>query len=54
MSKANDVEHIPQTGAMDFARWSATSGFQFCSCGNWHQYTIEPKQDEAAAKGAQP
>jgi arylsulfatase A-like enzyme len=33
---ADQVEHIPAAGPGTYARWSDTSGYQFCSCGQWH------------------
>ena len=44
----SDDLHIPDTGPMGLARWSATSGYQFCSCGNWHFVKLEPAPSDAA------
>jgi hypothetical protein len=38
-----DREHVPATAPMSFIPWSATSGYQFCSCGMWHFVTLEPQ-----------
>ncbi len=40
-----EVLHIPDAGPMSLARWSATSGYQFCSCGKWHFVTLAPADE---------
>lgn len=45
------LEHIPATGPLAYARWSDTSGWRFCSCGDWHFESQEPQAEAPQPTG---
>jgi hypothetical protein len=49
MNMAAPKQCAPDTSPMGLARWSATSGYQFCSCGNWHFVRLEPAPKDSDA-----
>lgn len=40
-------DHVPDNGPMSVIPWSATTAYQFCSCGTWHLCKLA---DEARTK----